>query len=440
MTRVLIKNGTIVTLEEPNRILAGHALLIEDGLIKAVFPQKFARNIRARMIDASGKVVMPGFINAHMHFYSSFARGLTRSGPSGSFPEVLRNLWWRLDRSLTLDDCYYSTLTAGLEAIRHGTTTIFDHHSSPHAIKGSLGKIAKAIRLLGLRACLCYEVSDRDGEKAAREGIEENLRFLEECRRHDQNQLKALFGLHASFTLEEATLRRCAGEAEKLQAGFHIHCAEDSSDQETTQSRFGKRVVQRLHDHGLLGPKSLCAHAVHIDDSEWDLLAQSRTAVVHNPQSNMNNAVGTMDLLKALRKNVLVGLGTDAMTGNMREEMRSAIWAQRLSRRDPGAGFAEAAELLIKSNRRIAERHFQKVGLLKEGWAADVVLIDYFPPTVMEQSNFYGHLVFGLAQATVDTTIVAGRVLMRNKRLGLVDEEQICRRSRKLSSALWKRF
>jgi putative selenium metabolism protein SsnA len=440
MRRLLIKNGIIVTLEEPNRVLTGHALLIEDGLIKSILPQKSFKDVRAQVIDAHGKVVMPGFINTHMHFYSSFARGLTKTEPSGSFPEILRNLWWRLDRQLSLDDCYYSTLVAGLEAIRHGTTTIFDHHSSPHAIKGSLGRISKAIRELGLRACLCYEVSDRDGEKAARKGIEENLRFIEECQRRDQNQLKALFGLHASFTLEETTLRRCVESARKFHAGFHIHCAEDVADQNATETRFGKRVVSRLHDHGVLGSQTICAHGVHLDDSEWDLLAQTRTAVVHNPQSNMNNAVGTMNLLKAVQKNVLVGLGTDAMTCNMREELRSAIWAQRLSRRDPGAAFTEAVELLIKNNQRIAGRHFHNVGQLKEGWAADLILIDYFPPTVMNESNFYGHLVFGLSQAIVDTVIVGGRILLRNKKLLFLDEGKMTRRSQKLASALWERF
>ncbi len=440
MRRLLIKNGLIVTLADPNRVLTGHALLIEDDLIKAILPQRSLRNLKAQVIDARGKVVMPGFINAHMHFYSSFARGLTKAKPSRNFPEILRHLWWRLDRQLSLDDCHYSTLVAGLEAIRHGTTTIIDHHASPHAIKGSLDKIASAIKKLGLRACLCYEVSDRDGETIAQEGIEENLRFLRACQKQNDNQLKALFGLHASFTLGDKTLRRCVAGAKEYQAGFHIHCAEDVSDQTITQTRFGKSVVERLHDCGVLGPRTICAHAVHLDDQEWDLLAQTRTAAVHNPQSNMNNAVGTMDFLKAAQKGVLAGLGTDAMTGNMREELRSAIWGQRLARRDPGAAFGDAVDLLVKNNQAIANRYFHKVGQIKEGWMADLILIDYFPPTPMDESTFAGHLVFGLSQATVDSTIAGGKILMKNKKLCLLDEEQIARRSQKLSAALWKRF
>ena len=440
MNRVLIQGGTLVTLESPNRILANHAVLIEDDTIRAILPQKATHQIKADVIDARGKIVMPGFINAHMHFYSTFARGLTKAVPAGNFPSILRNLWWRLDRRLTLVDCYFSTLVAGLEAIRHGTTTIFDHHSSPSAARGSLGRIARAVKELGLRACLCYEVSDRDGKETACTGIEENLRFLEECRRHDGSQISALFGLHASFTLGERTLRRCAAEAERYQAGFHIHCAEDSADQQITRKKYGRNVVRRLADHGILGPCTICAHAVHLEDAEWDLLAQTQTAVAHNPQSNMNNAVGVMDLINATRRGVLVGLGTDAMTGNMLEELRSAIWAQRLRQGNPSAAFAEAVALLIKNNQEIARRYFPRIGQLREGWLADLICIDYLPATEMNEHSFAGHLVFGLSQAAVDTTLVGGRVLMKNKQLTGLDEARIARRSQNLSAALWNRF
>jgi putative selenium metabolism protein SsnA len=440
MSRILIKNGIIITLEDPNRILVGHAVLVEDGRIRNILPQKAAMNFRGKTIDAFGKVVMPGFINAHTHFYSSFARGLTKAAPAGNFPAILRNLWWRLDRQLSLDDCYTSTLVAGLEAIRHGTTTVFDHHASPHAVQGSLEAVGKAVRKMGLRACLCYEVSDRDGREIAQAGMEENLRCIEECQAPNQDHLRALFGLHASFTLGQKTLRTCVEKAVRSHAGFHIHCAEDISDQQITRRKFGRSVVERLADHGVLGPRSICAHAVHLNDHEWDLLAETRTAVVHNPQSNMNNAVGVMDLARATQKGVVVGLGTDAMTYNMLEELRSAIWAQRLSCKNPNAVFGTAVDLLIRNNQTIANRYFPAVGQIKEGWQADLICIDYIPPTEMNETNFPGHLVFGLSQAVVDTTIVGGKILMQNKKLTLLDEAEILKRSRTLSKALWKRF
>jgi putative selenium metabolism protein SsnA len=440
MNRLLIENGTVVTLGNPNRILVGHAVLIEGCLIKALLPQRLARHIRARRIDAEGKVVMPGFINAHMHFYSSFARGLTPVAPAGNFLEMLRHLWWRLDRRLTLEDCYVSALVAGLESIRHGTTTVFDHHASPHALKGSLRRIAQAVNDLGLRACLCYEVSDRDGRQVAQAGIEENMEFIESCGRHPNSRLRALFGLHASFTLGARTLRRCAESGAKCQAGFHIHCAEDAADQAITKKRFGERVVRRLEDHGILGPHSLCIHGVHLQAHEWDILARTRTPVVHNPQSNLNNAVGVMDLLRALKQGVLVGLGTDAMTSNMLEELRSAIWAQKWRHRNPSVAFHEAVGLLVRNNQEIANRHFCNVGQLREGWTADLICVDYMPPTEMNVANFPGHLVFGLSQAAVDTTIVDGNVLMKGRKFTSLIEDRIADQGRRLSRALWQRF
>ncbi len=440
MKRMLIENGIIVTLEKPNRILTGHSLLIENAIIARIVPQKGARGIKAQRIDARGKVVMPGYINAHTHFYSTFARGLAKIRAPKDFGDVLRNLWWRLDRSLTLEDCYYSALVASMEAIRHGATTIIDHHSSPCATRGSLAGIAEAIQESGLRACLCYEVSDRDGEKAALEGIEENHDFIEKCEKADDNRVKALFGLHASFTLEEKTLTACAEAARTHDAGFHIHCAEDLADQEITCRRFGNRVIHRLHNHGILGPKTICAHAVHLDDGEWKVLGETGTSVIHNPQSNMNNAVGVMDLFKALYSGAIVGLGTDAMTCNMLEELRCAIWLQRLAQRNPAVAFREAVDLLMQNNQQIARRYFQNVGQIKEGWCADLILVDYIPPTELNESSFTGHLVFGLSQSTVDTTIVGGKVLMRNKKLVNLDETNIALHSRALSRKIWQQF
>ncbi len=194
---LLIENGTVLTLGKTSKVLRGHSVLIENGLVAKVAPKKAVKNFRGKRIDATGKVVLPGFINAHTHFYSSFARGLTKTKPAKDFNEVLKNLWWRLDSALTTEDCYYSALIALLDSIRHGTTTLIDHHASPGAVAGSLGAIERAVRETGLRACLCYELSDRDGARIAKEGLAENVRFIRQCQRQNDSRVKALFGLHA---------------------------------------------------------------------------------------------------------------------------------------------------------------------------------------------------------------------------------------------------
>lgn len=439
---LLIKNGIVVTLGDENKVLYGHAVLCEGKYIKKIAPRKTFRDKYDKVIDASGQVVLPGFINAHMHFYSTMVRGLGKAAPSANFQEVLENLWWRLDKKLTLDDCYYSALLPLIDAVRHGTTTLIDHHASPFAVRGSLDVIAKAVKKVGLRASLCYELSDRDGGKIAQEGIDENAAFIKRCQNDDDDQLRALFGLHASFTIGDKTLQRAAEAGRDLGAGFHVHTAEAQSDQDHSLKHFGMRVVERLHQHGILGTKTIAAHCVHVNEREMDLLAETGTAVAHNPQSNMNNAVGVADIVRMTRKGVLVGLGTDAMTVNMLEELRAALWAQHLSHGDPSCGFMEAVSTLAFNNAKIANRYWNgKLGVLKEGNYADIILSDYHPPTQFDESTLLGHLCFGLSQSVVDTTIASGRVLMRNKKLKLdIDEAEAAAKSRDLAKKLWDRF
>ena len=443
MTTILIENGIIITLGDSNKVLYDHSLVIENGLITKIAPKNSIHGKFDKVINAQGKVVMPGIINAHMHFYSTLVRGLGKAKPSKDFAEILNNLWWRLDKKLTLADTYYSALIMMLNAIRHGTTTFIDHHASPFAARGSLLEIAQAILETGLRGSLCYELSDRDGAKIADEGIAENIDFIKYCQEHNNDQLKALFGLHASFTISDKTLDKAVQAAKPFNTGFHVHTAEAFSDQENTLKMCGKRVVERFKAHGILGPQTVAAHCVHINEKEMNLLAETNTMVVHNPQSNMNNAVGIADIVTMMQKGILVGLGTDAMTVNMFEEVRVALWAQHLRANNCSVGFMEAANTLFLNNAKIANRiwHDVKLGALEEGFAGDVILIDYEAPTPLDEMTVLGHLIFGISQCSVDTTIVKGRVLMENKKLLLdIDEAEVAAKSKELAKKLWERF
>ena len=439
---LLIENGTLLSPGSAESVRRGQSILIEDGLIVRVAPAgRFAR-FTGKRLDAAGKVVLPGLINAHTHCYSAFARGLTKAKPSCDFTGVLRNLWWRLDSALTEEDCYHSALLTLLDSIRHGTTTIIDHHASPIAVGGSLDAIARAVGESGLRACLCYEVSDRDGPRIAKEGLAENVRFIRRCQAHDGTHLQALFGLHASFTLSDRTLTTAASLGHELQTGFHIHVAEAQSDQDAARRTSKMRVVERLKRFGILGDRSIAAHCIHISRREMDLLAETSTAVVHNPQSNLNNAVGIADVIELRRRGALVGLGTDAMTANLLEEVRVALWAQHFARGNPSTGFSEVTGALFAGNAELAERIFGlSFGGIRAGSVGDLAIFDYDPPTPLASANALGHVVFGLSQAVVDTTIVGGRVLMRNRRLTLdLDEARVNARARELAKNLWQRI
>ncbi len=437
---IFIKNGILITLGKENRVIENGAVLIEGNRIKDFGPtDKVGKPTNAEEIDASGKVIMPGLICAHHHLYSTFARGMKPpKEPAKNFREILEKIWWKLDRALTPEDIYYSSLIPLIEGVKKGTTTIFDHHESQSYQLGSLDEIQRAVEEIGVRACLCLGASDRYGK--GDEGVAENERFLKKL--GDQEGLvTGMVGLHASFTVEDETLDRSVDLAQKYDCGIHLHIAEDRIDEEDSQRKYGVRVGERLAKHGALGPKSIAVHCVNIDDKEQDILRETRTNVVNNPESNMNNAVGSADVRGMMGKGITVGLGTDGMSSDMLAQMRAAYLLHRHTAGDPRVGFAEAAKMLLENNPKIAEKVTGfKVGKIAKGYLADLILVDYLPPTQLKEQNLLGHLVFGLANSVVDTTISNGKILMRDKKLVGIDEEEITQRARELSSKLWERL
>jgi len=442
MVGLVIENGLIVTMDEQHRILKRGTIAVEDGKIVGVEKASEAKGKykAEKIVDATGKIVMPGFICAHHHLYSTFARGMSIPGePAKNFVETLEKLWWKLDNLLTKEDIYYSSLIPLIECVRNGTTTIIDHHESQSYQKGSLNEIAKAVKEVGIRASLCLGTSDRYGR--GKEGLEENKRFLSLLNSQPSKPLKGMVGLHATFTVNDDTLDESVKLARKYRLGIHVHCAEDKADQDENLKKYGMRVIERLSSHGALGEKSIAAHCVHVDEKEMDILKTTGTNVVHNPESNMNNAVGCADVLGMMEKGINVGLGTDGMSSDMLAQMRCAYLLQRHEKRDPRVAFLEAPTMLLNNNPKIIKKVTGwRVGEIAEGALADIVLIDYLPPTELNENNFLGHLIFGLVDATVDTTICNGKILMESKKLVDLDEKSIVQRSSQLASELWKRL
>lgn len=440
----LITNGRVITLGDRCQVIEDGAVLISGDEIEAVGRASELGMTPGveEVIDAGGMVVMPGMINCHMHLYSTFARGIAlKDPPPTNFREILERLWWRLDKALTLEDVYVSALIPAIECIKSGTTTIVDHHASPHAVAGSLDEIARATLGVGLRACLAYEVSDRDGEAIADEGIEENVRFARKCAEDKNPRLAASFGLHASFTLSDETLEKCVEAERGVGTGFHIHCAEGIEDVRDSLARYGKRVVERLMDRGILGPRTITAHCVHVNADEIGLLRDTGTNVVHNPESNMGNAVGYADAPAMMSRGVRVGLGTDGFTSDMFESVKVANILHKHGQQNPSASWSEVPEMIFQANRKIARRMFEKpVGVLEPGAYADIIFVNYDPPTPLTAGNFYGHVLFGMSGGIVDTTIVGGEVVMRGREVLSVDEHEAAARARELAAKVWERF
>jgi putative selenium metabolism protein SsnA len=444
---MLITNAKLITWEEQNQVLEDQALYLEGDRIREIGPQQelLTHHPRVERLDARGQYVMPGNICAHTHFYGAYARGMAIPGPAPKdFPEILRRLWWPLDKSLDLEGVRSSALVCLVDAVRHGTTTLIDHHASPNAIDGSLDVIAEAVEQAGLRAVLCYEVTDRDGQEKAQAGIAENVRFIERTQKEAAagGRVKATFGLHASLTLSAETLDRCR-EALPSGSGFHIHGAEHESDEEDSLAKSGKRVVRRLHDHGILGPQTILAHAVHVDQDEIDLLAQSGTWVTHQPRSNMNNGVGAARVEKLLQAGIPVCLGNDGFSNAMWEEWKAAYLMHKLNQRDPRAMPGDkVARLGVYNNAALAKVFFPDapMGMLAPGAYADMIFVDYHPYTPLHAGNLPWHIVFGFHESMITHTIAAGKVLMKDRQLLTLDAEAIAAQAQKLAPSIWKRY
>ena len=441
---LLIGNGRVVTRNPAAPVLENGCVAVQDHKIVAVAATAELRNQYpgAEWLDAGDRLIMPGLINAHMHCYSSFARGMDIKAQSPQqFQEILERLWWRLDKTLTLEDVYYSAAVAMIDCIRNGVTTIFDHHASPHCAPGSLFRMEEAADALGIRTCLCYEVSDRDGEEIARQGISENRDYILHCRPERNGLRRALFGLHASFTLNDVLLRRCADTAAELAVGCHIHTAEALSDVEDCQRRFGKRVVERLQSFGLLNSATITAHCVQVDEREIGILRDETPFVVHNPESNMGNAVGCAPVLEMARQGVRVGLGTDGYTCDMLESLKVANLLHKHQQQSPAVAWAEPHEMLFGRNAEFASACFgETLGQLTPGAMADIIVVDYEPPTPLNADNLNGHVLFGLTGRAVTTTVIHGKVVMRDRQILTADEREIFARARELAEKLWRRF
>jgi len=437
---MIITNGPVITNDPANPFVDNGAVVVQGDSIVAVGP---AAEIRAahpgeEMVDVAGRVIMAGLINAHTHAYSAYARGMAVHQPTRNFTEILENLWWRLDRLLTLEDVELNAATTFIESIRNGVTTVFDHHSSPNAVSGSLQTMADVAGRIGIRTSLCYETSDPDGAPVLAAAIEENASFMKRVNTDEQDMVKGLFGLHAAFTLSEESLDAACAAKEGVAGGFHVHVAEGAGDEADSEAKYGKRIVQRFDDHGMLGPETIAAHCVHANPDELDLLKDRDTTVVHNPHSNMGNAVGVASVVDMLARGLRVGLGTDAYTADILASAQVAKILQSDHLADPTVGFGQALQMAFINNPKICAKFFRKdLGVLKAGAYADLITLAYRPFTPLGAESVGGHILFGMSGSQVNDTMVNGAWVMRDRDIITVDEAAIFARSTERAPRIW---
>jgi len=431
-----LRNACIVEFGPP-RVESERDVMVDGPLIVDIGQGIASKYSPDDEIDLEGKLLIPGFVCAHHHFYSCLARGILAAlKPAPDFVSLLKNLWWRLDQAIDRDILVAGATVAALEAIRSGTTSVIDHHVSPECLSGSLSAVQAAFEQTGLRGILGYEVTDRYGPESAEAAISENRDFARTIAARNRaaegpGLIEAAIGAHAPFTLSDGTLTRLAEVVSETSRGLHIHVSEDRYDASDSRYRYGTGPVERLERFGLLDKRTICVHGVHLSDSEIALLNDRDSFLVHNPRSNMNNGVGYMDRLKQVKN---PALGTDGLGSDMIEEAKFCYFKNR----DASGSFTPQTVATILSNgNKILERYFGRpFGKIAVGHVADMVIVDYEAPTPLQVENCAAHLLFGLSSRMVHTVLINGRSVFRDKCFGF-DTKPYYEAARKAAAKLW---
>lgn len=423
----VFENGCVYILDDKIK---------EVGSEEEVFAAMPGSKKELELIDTQGKVIFPAMVNAHHHFFSAFAIGLTPKGKVTSLEEKLNKLWWPLDKALNEDSLQIAALLSIMDSIESGVTTIFDHHSSPSVISNSLEIVAGAVEKSGINAILCHELSDRNGKKAFAETLEENLNFIDKY--DDHNQIRGTLGLHANFTLSENSIKTIAKNFDP-EVGIHIHCGESVSDLTFAKDVGYNGCIDRLNKHKLISNRSIIAHGIYLSDEDLNILEKSESLLVHNPESNADNNVGILNL--EISKRVNVGFGTDGITSNLLQSLHNAFLLHRQNGIDENILLEKLPSFIFDNNINFARNYFdQKIGVLEKGANADVVIFDYVPFTPFHGNNIYRHMIYGMHDRKAHTVISRGKVIFQDKVFVSLDKDLILEQAKEISTKVWENY
>lgn len=439
MVDLLIKNGLVITMDKNCRIIPGGFVAIEDGKIKSI--GKKGRSPKAdEIIDAKGKIVMPGLICSHTHLYGMLLRGAPlKIQPPTDFSQILQRIWWPMDEAMGKDDAYASALISCVEFLKTGTTLFADTFSGPNSIQGVLDKIAAAVEQTGIRGIISFEATERRSRAEGARGLKENERFIRKLKKKKTSRVMGMICVHASFTVSDELLVYARQLATKYRVPMTIHTSEGLVDVYHNYARFGMRTVERLKEAGFLGPDVVLAHCVNVLDEELEIIQKSGAKVAHNPMSNMLNAVGVAPVLKMMKLGIQIGLGNDGYIFDGFENIRAAYLLHKVATKDPRA--ISPREVLEMATIKGAELYglHDMVGSVEIGKLADIIIINpALAPTPVRHDTVLGHLVNTIDGDDVETVIVGGRVVMKDRKLQFVDEAQAVSVARRAAEKLWQ--
>jgi 5-methylthioadenosine/S-adenosylhomocysteine deaminase len=419
---ILIKNALILS---PNTNFEGkQSLLIKDDIIAEIAPEIDESDVE-KIIDAEGKILLPGLINTHTHLSMTLFRGLA---DDLSLDSWLNDHIWPMEANLNGDYCYIGALLGAVELIKSGTTTFSDMYFY-------MEDVARAVDEAGIRAVLSYGMIDFGDAERRENEIKENLDLFKHCNGMADGRIKVFFGPHSPYTASEELLIKVRELADEYKMGIHIHVSETEKEINDVSEEKGLRPFEYLDKIGFLGPDVVAAHCVWLSDEEIEIIKKNNVKVSHNPCSNMKLASGISPVSKLIENDVCVSIGTDGASSNnnldLIEELKTASLLQKVSTLDPkvlnsdesvAMGTIKGAEALALDD---------EIGSIEVGKKADIILIDTNSANMVpDSSSLSSNIIYSANGSNVDTTICNGKVLMENKKLVVLDEEEIYRKAR----------
>ncbi|MDO5809982.1 MAG: amidohydrolase family protein [Methanobrevibacter sp.] len=418
---ILIKNAIILN---PNFDNKKQSLLIKDDSIAEIADEIDESGV-SKVIDAEGKILLPGLINTHTHLSMTLFRGLA---DDLSLDTWLNDHIWPMEANLNGEYCYIGALLGAVELIKSGTTTFSDMYFY-------MEDVARAIEDAGIRAVLSYGMIDFGDAERRENELNENLTLFKNCNGMADGRIKVFLGPHSPYTASEELLIRTRELADEYGMGIHIHVSETQKEIDDVSAEKGLRPFEYLEKIGLLGPDVVAAHSVWLSDDEIDIIKKHDVKVSHNPCSNMKLASGVAPVSKLIENGVCVSIGTDGASSNnnldLIEELKTASLLQKVTTLDPKVLSSDEAIEMATIKGAEALGWDSEIGSIEVGKKADIILIDTNAANMTpDSSNITSNIIYSANGSNVDTTICNGKVLMENKKLTVLDEDEIYAKAR----------
>ncbi len=412
MAKTLVKNAEIITAQDTGRYFIG----IVDDTIEVISKEKPAGYEEAKVIDAAGKIAVPGMVNTHTHAAMTLLRSYA---DDMVLMDWLQNKIWPAEDGLTDDDIYWGTMLSIAEMLKTGTTCFADMYFA-------MDRVADAVAETGIRAALSRGLTGFSDENYAK--LEENANLFKERHNSCNGRIRVMLGPHAPYTCSVEYLKKVIATAQNIGSEIHMHLSETAGEVSDCVKQHGVSPIKLMDSLGMFECGTLAAHCVHVDADDIKIMAAKNVRVAHNPQSNLKLASGIAPVPAMLSAGITVGLGTDGTSSNnnldMLEECRLAAMLHKNMTGDPQIIPAGQA-LAMATSEGAKALGFKNLGKIEAGQKADIVLYDMDKPYWHPRHDRISLFVYAANACDADTVIIDGKVLMQNGELLYMDLEKI---------------